>query len=383
VENDKSWKIDRSEIEIGQELGRGAFGVVYRCTWRSTECVIKLLNINNSNEAAINAFIREAHNVKNLRNHANICSIYGICPDPTGIVMEFVPGGSLLSCLANNRMVLTPKKVVQFAREIASGMRHLHAENIIHLDLACRNLLVTFAENDVQHVKITDFGLSRIMESDTYKASSDANFPVRWTAPETLNMGLISRGSDVWSFGVTMWELIERKIPYYELTTNQVLDYVTSGKRLPRPTKVEIPDSLWELMQQCWNLNPDQRPSFAVLCDKLKQIELDEFDSQQTTEYKPGNPSGFFVSSDALTKREQTNQERANVSFYQEGPQQALQTDLALTNSEAMYGNNTSRESNDASQPRDTYNTVQQQPVQEITQEQATSTGSDYGNAHL
>src|SRR5688572_15916296 len=95
---------------------------------------------------------------------------------------------------------MTPSKVVRFARDVASGMCHLHAENIIHLDLACRNLLVGFREDD-QQIKITDFGLSRIIDSDTYTASRDSTFPVRWTAPETLTMGMVSRASDVWSFG--------------------------------------------------------------------------------------------------------------------------------------------------------------------------------------
>ena len=123
--------------------------------------------------------------------------------------MEYVSGGSLLHCLANDKISLNTKKVIKFASDIASGMSHLHAENIIHLDLACRNLLVNFAAKDVQHVKITDFGLSRLMEADTYQASADSSFPVRWTAPETLSMGIISRGSDVWSFAVTVWEIID------------------------------------------------------------------------------------------------------------------------------------------------------------------------------
>lgn len=134
-----------------------------------------------------------------MRNHGNVCAIYGVCTDPVGIVMEYVGGGSMLDCLANDKILLNTKKILKFAKDIAGGMSHLHAENIIHLDLACRNLLVSFAANDVQHVKITDFGLSRLVENETYQASAGSSFPVRWTAPETLSLGLVTRASDVWS----------------------------------------------------------------------------------------------------------------------------------------------------------------------------------------
>jgi len=319
---DKAFRIDKADLEIGSELGRGAFGVVYKCQWRSTDCVVKFLNVNQSNEAAISAFLREVHNVKNLRNHTNICSIFGVCADPVGIVMEYVHGGSLLNCIANGKIVLTPQKVVKFAKDIASGMQHLHAENIIHLDLACRNLLVTFGENDNQTIKITDFGLSRIIESDSYKASSDAAFPVRWTAPETLILGIISRASDVWSFAITVWEMIERKIPYFNVPSGQIAEFVSSGKRLPRPTKVEIPDELWDLMQQCWNQFADQRPSFTEICKELKVIEM-QF-----------NSNGTYA----------TRQKVANQTFFEYAPQQNNQSasqpdpEPSATSQEA-YGN--------------------------------------------
>jgi len=272
-EMEKGWKINYEDVQLKDELGRGAFGVVYKCEWRNTDCVIKLLNVNSqSNEATINAFLREANNVKNLRNHPNVCSILGICTDPVAIVMEYVSGGSLLSCIANKKIQMTPTRVVKFAKDIASGMSHLHAENIIHLDLACRNLLVAFSLNDCS-LKITDFGLSRIIDSDTYTASKEATFPIRWTAPEALSMRIISRACDVWSFGITLWEMIERQIPYQQIATYDVIQHVESGNRLNRPSKVQIPDSLWELMLLCWSEAPGERPSFTDICTRLKTIE--------------------------------------------------------------------------------------------------------------
>jgi len=273
-EIEKGWRIKYEDVTLKEELGRGAFGVVHKGEWRNTDCVIKLLNenlYNNSNES-INAFLREAHNVKNMRNHTNVCSIFGICTNPVAIVMEYVPGGSLLNCIANKKIAMTPSRIVKFARDIASGMSHLHAENIIHLDLACRNLLVTFTLDDCI-IKITDFGLSRIIDSDTYTASMEAKFPIRWSAPEVLSLRMISRACDVWSFGITLWEMIERQIPYEGIPTLEVVKYVQNGNRLPRPTKVPIPDSLWELMLSCWNEVPAERPTFSEICTKLKSIE--------------------------------------------------------------------------------------------------------------
>jgi len=280
--DDKGWKIKYSDVMLQEELGRGAFGVVHKCIWRNTECVIKLLT--NTNENAIKAFLREADNVKNLRNHPNVCAILGVCEDPVAIIMEYVPGGSLLNCVANKKVEMTPAKVIKYAKDIASGMSHLHAENIIHLDLACRNLLVGFRQLDDEQIKITDFGLSRIMEAETYTASKDATFPVRWTAPETLSMGIISRASDVWSFAVCIWEMIERRMPFLEVPAMEVVQHVLQGGRLSRPQSVNIPDSLWALMQDCWKEVPAERPTFEQICSRLKSIEQDALDENKKEE---------------------------------------------------------------------------------------------------
>ena len=122
-------------------------------------------------------------------------------------------------------------------------------------------------------MQITDFGLSRLMDSETYQASADTTFPVRWTALETLTLRLISRASDVWSFAVTIWEIIEGKLPYPDLVNSQVAGYLSSGKRLPRPTAVIIPDELWSLMQRCWAKAPEERPTFDAICTELKEIQ--------------------------------------------------------------------------------------------------------------
>jgi len=300
VDRKDPWNIAADELKFQSEIGRGAFGVVFKCLWRNTLCVAKRIQ---SDEETTELFLKEVYNVKNLRNHPNICTLYGICKNPVCIVMEYVSGGSLSECLVNDRITINQKTVISFAKDIASGMGHLHAENILHLDLACRNLLVAPKGKEEYTIKITDFGLSRVIDNDTYIASKGSKFPVRWTAPETLSMRYISRASDVWSYGVTIWELIEASMPYAELDNEEVRTEVKNGKRLPRPTRIAIPDSLWTLMQSCWLSSPQQRPTFdsifAHLCAIEKELDLassDEEDKPDDTEATPSKQEHAYYS---------------------------------------------------------------------------------------
>lgn len=137
--------------------------------------------------------------------------------------------------------------------------------------------------------QIGDFGLSRVMETDTYNASTTTSFPVRWTAPETLQSGKISRldffhliwpssASDVWSFGVVLWEIAEGKRPYPDLSNSEVINAVCDhGVRLPKPQRVEIPDELYKLMLRCWDSEPEKRPSFNDIYSELCKLETQYF----------------------------------------------------------------------------------------------------------
>ena len=186
------------------------------------------------------------------------------------------------------------------------------------------------------------------MEAETYTASSDATFPLRWTAPETLTMRMVSRASDVWSFAVALWEMIERKLPYLELPSARVIDFLNSGQRLNRPTKVEIPDDLWKLMLMCWNEIPAERPAFDTICTELRKIE-----EQWTQDLKLSSPQGhngtFFTSSDTLIQEKSeiksansTDEIMPSDTTYAQGYHQLSQLYPAQPSanySESAYGN--------------------------------------------
>mmetsp|Transcript_2855 Transcript_2855/g.3782 ORF Transcript_2855/g.3782 Transcript_2855/m.3782 type:complete len:1119 (+) Transcript_2855:84-3440(+) len=274
-----NWHIDYRQIEIGAEIGRGAYGTVFRGKWRGSTVAVKQLNLEKTDQRAIEDFIKEASAVKRLRNHRNVCQIFGVCSDPEYpicIVMEYMEDGNLQNLVYKGKVHLDVDAVLTMAKHTASGMSHLHSENILHCDLACRNLLVSIGKGNKYLVKISDFGMARVVENEKiYNASSEAQFPVRWSAPEVLSSGTVSRKSDVWSFGVTVWEMIEGVKPYYELASNkEVIEFVVvNGYRLPRPKKLEIPATLWEIMNQCWSANPAERPEFDEILKKLSNLK--------------------------------------------------------------------------------------------------------------
>lgn len=142
-------------------------------------------------------------------------------------------------------------------------MLYLSEKKIIHRDLAIRNLLVTIhGQNNKYLIKIADFGLSRNIDTNYYQASNSV-FPVKWTAPEAVEKGKFSSMSDVWSFGIVLWELFTYgKIPYPGMSNQEVIEKVSNGYRLPPPKN--CPPNIIELMNKCWSYNPKERPNFQV-----------------------------------------------------------------------------------------------------------------------
>mmetsp|Transcript_22433 Transcript_22433/g.31264 ORF Transcript_22433/g.31264 Transcript_22433/m.31264 type:complete len:222 (+) Transcript_22433:2-667(+) len=187
--------------------------------------------------------------------------------------MEYVSGGNLQTLIFNKQLVLDSSMVIKIAMDICAGMSYIHNVNILHCDLACRNLLCEVQGTNIT-VKITDFGLSHVSHSEVYDASRKTVFPIRWSAPEVLTQQKLSRASDVWSFAVCMWEILEAKLPYYKLTNPEVVDYVCEQKKLlPQPTAITYPPATWEIMLKCWNFEPEERPSFDELHDLFSEME--------------------------------------------------------------------------------------------------------------
>jgi hypothetical protein len=270
-----NWEIDFRELSFQDKLGAGAFGIVYHAKWRKADCAVKQLLVDGKNEKALKEFLKEALNMKRIRPHPNVVGMLGVAVNPEYplcIVTEYLPQGSLDNLLSNSSVTITPGQALFMAADVASGMSHLHKESIIHCDLAARNLLCVQIKDKIA-VKVADFGLSKISESGIYDATSDHKFPVKWSAPEVILHGKFSKASDMWSYGVVLYEIFERRLPYAGMSNKEVIEEVCDkGHRLAKPTIITMPDELYDLMKLMWDTEPEKRPVFEKIHDDLKAI---------------------------------------------------------------------------------------------------------------
>uniref|UniRef100_A0A8C5D4Z8 Tyrosine-protein kinase receptor n=1 Tax=Gouania willdenowi TaxID=441366 RepID=A0A8C5D4Z8_GOUWI len=276
------WEVAREKIALSRELGQGSFGMVYEGMAKGvvkdepeTRVAIKTVNETASMRERIE-FLNEASVMKEFNCH-HVVRLLGVVSQgqPTLVIMELMTRGDLKSYLRSLRpkeqwssLSLPPlKTMLQMAGQIADGMAYLNANKFVHRDLAARNCMV--AEDFT--VKIGDFGMTRdIYETDYYRKGGKGLLPVRWMSPESLKDGVFTTYSDVWSFGVVLWEISTlAEQPYQGLSNEQVLRFVMEGGLLEKPQN--CPDMLFELMRMCWQYNPKMRPSFVEIISSLKE----------------------------------------------------------------------------------------------------------------
>uniref|UniRef100_A0A8C3PF28 Tyrosine-protein kinase receptor n=1 Tax=Chrysemys picta bellii TaxID=8478 RepID=A0A8C3PF28_CHRPI len=276
------WEVSRDKITVIRELGQGSFGMVYEGIAQGiekedeeTKVALKTVNELATMRERIE-FLNEASVMKAFKCH-HVVRLLGVVSQgqPALVIMELMTRGDLKSYLrslrpdAENNPGLPPpslKDMIQMAGEIADGMAYLNAKKFVHRDLAARNCMVS----EDFTVKIGDFGMTRdIYETDYYRKGGKGLLPVRWMSPEALKDGIFNTHSDVWSFGVVLWEIATlAEQPYQGLSNEQVLRFVMDNGILERPEN--CPEKLHELMSWCWQQNPRLRPNFTQLLESIK-----------------------------------------------------------------------------------------------------------------
>uniref|UniRef100_A0A3B5A4C9 Tyrosine-protein kinase n=1 Tax=Stegastes partitus TaxID=144197 RepID=A0A3B5A4C9_9TELE len=270
VIKDKKWILNHEDVLLGELLGKGNFGEVFKGTLQrdKTPVAVKTCKEDLPPELKIR-FLSEARILKQY-DHPNIVKLIGVCTQrqPIYIVMELVPGGDFLSFLRKRKDELKTKQLLRFAVDAAAGMAYLESKNCIHRDLAARNCLV----GDSSVLKISDFGMSRQEDDGVYSSSGLKQIPIKWTAPEALNYGRYSSESDVWSYGILLWETFSLGVcPYPGMTNQQAREQVEKGYRMACPQR--CPDDVYKVMQRCWQYNPEDRPKFSELQRDLASIK--------------------------------------------------------------------------------------------------------------
>ncbi|XP_048831441.1 mitogen-activated protein kinase kinase kinase 9 [Brienomyrus brachyistius] len=274
-------EIDFSELALEEIIGVGGFGKVYRALWRGTEVAVKAARRDPDEEVGQTVeSVRQEAKLFAMLHHPNIMALVGVCLlEPNlCLVMEFARGGSLNRALSGKR--IPPHTLVDWAVQIARAMNYLHCQAIvpiIHRDLKSSNILILekVEKDDLTNktLKITDFGLAREWHRTT-KMSAAGTYA--WMAPEVIRSSTFSKGSDVWSYGVLLWELLTGEVPFRGIDGLAVA-YGVAMNKLALPIPSTCPEPFARLMEDCWNPDPHARPLFTSILDQLTAIEESGF----------------------------------------------------------------------------------------------------------
>ncbi|KAG8438792.1 hypothetical protein GDO86_005112, partial [Hymenochirus boettgeri] len=261
------WEIDPTHLTLIQEIGSGQFGVVQLALWQGrTKVAVKMIREGMMPEED---FVEEAQVLMKL-SHPKLVQLLGVCTKqiPIFLVFEYMEYGCLYEYLRSHRGILTKETALGMCQDVCEGMEYLERSNFIHRDLAARNCLV--GESLV--VKVSDFGMTRFVLDDQYTSSSGTKFPVKWSAPEVFRFGLYSSRSDVWSFGVLVWEVFsEGKIPFEHLSNSDAVEKILAGLRLFKPKLAS--ERIYKMMSSCWIEKADLRPTFHQLMGDILECE--------------------------------------------------------------------------------------------------------------
>lgn len=317
-------QIPRENLQLVKALGQGAFGEVYQGLYRQRSgdtvempvAVKTLPQVSTSQNET--DFLMEACIMQNFK-HPNIVRLLGVCFDqhPRYIIIELLAGGDLKNFLRESRpkperpSPLTVKDLLLSAVDVAKGCKYLEDQRFVHRDIAARNCLLT-TKGPGRTVKIADFGMARdIYRNDYYKKGGKAMLPIKWMPPEAFLDGIFSAMTDVWSYGVLLWEIMSLGyMPYTGCANREVMQLVKSGGRLEAPSNCPLP--IYAIMTACWNPDPEKRPNFAIILERLDYClqDPDVINASLPVFVKP--PS---VERDQTVMRPNTSEECLNMDY--------------------------------------------------------------------
>ncbi|DBA00609.1 TPA: hypothetical protein N0F65_007738 [Lagenidium giganteum] len=258
--------IRMKDLELGEVLGEGAFGKVYKGRWQHRRVAVKVLIRQDLSPEIIKDFEAEI-NIMSILHHPNVCQLLGACLEPPrrALVMELSELGSLWCVLRSRRHKFTPDIRAKIIYDTARGMKYLHQfrRPILHRDLKSPNLLV---QKDYS-IKITDFGLARVKAQ--IKTMTGNCGTTQWMAPEVLGSRPYTEKADVYSFGIVVWEVFTARCPFENLSQIQVALSVLNHDNRPRVPE-SCPRFFARLMRACWVRDPEQRPSFAHVVQEIE-----------------------------------------------------------------------------------------------------------------
>ena len=285
-QGNEDWEIDRRQIRLVRRLGAGKFGEVWEGLWNNiTSVAVKTLKPGTMSP---HEFLQEAGLMKKLHHpkliqlaglmkklrHQKLIQLYAVCTkeEPFYIVTELMKHGSLLEYLRGKRTSLKLPQLIDMSAQVASGMAYLEEQNYIHCDLTARNILVG------HHMicKIAGFRQARLLDKGIYEPESHVvgKLLIKWTAPEAALYNRFTIKSDVWSFGIVLYEIISYgRFPYPGMNDDKVLEALEQGYRMPRP--LGCPDKLYDVMSHCWKEKPLDRPTFETLHWQLEDFFID------------------------------------------------------------------------------------------------------------
>ncbi|XP_070786739.1 protein-tyrosine kinase 2-beta-like [Enoplosus armatus] len=270
ADSGEKYRLCRDDVIVGRILGEGFFGEVHDGVYKSPtgeRICVAIKTCKDCSADVKEKFLSEAGLMKHL-DHPHIVRLIGVIEvDPVWIVMELYKHGELGNYLVEEQYILTTATLILYCLQICKALAYLEGLSMVHRDIAVRNVLVASPEC----VKLGDFGLSRYVDEQEYYKASVSRLPIKWMAPESINFRRFTTASDVWMFGVCVWEVFSMaQQPFFWLENGQVINQLELGVRLPKPQL--CPPTIYSLLTRCWAYEPHARPSFSQLVCSLSEL---------------------------------------------------------------------------------------------------------------